>query len=1140
MEPLRLNPSPPSDPDTLQQQASDPQRSVWVNASAGSGKTKVLMQRVIRLLLEGVRPERILCLTFTRAAAAEMSNRIAERLSLWATCDDNTLSKELSDFQGFAPSQEQMTKARRLFAETLSCAGGMRIRTIHAFCQEILRRFPIEAGLPPHFAVIEETDAAAMQEDALREFLRDGAATDTAESRALKHVIAELGEKGFHDALRQVLHNRARLEKAVASAGSFEEMIVTQRHFLGLRPDETGASVRANAVDFHIFPESDIRQLAAWLQEGSDANARKGVEILAWLELPAAERAARFEEYCGFFLTKKNEPPKNFAIGTVVKKYPSIETLRLREAERLQNILQKLEAADIADITAAIVLTAQALIARFQARKLAQAALDYDDLIIHANALLNRSGIAPWVLYKLDGGLDHILVDEAQDTSRAQWNIVATLADEFFAGRSVKDEVNRTLFVVGDEKQSIFSFQNADPDAFAEMRSVFAKRIRDAGKIYEEVPLNVSFRSAPKILTAVDAIFSHDRARAGVAHEPTHHQAYKREKIGHVEVWPLQESPEDEQAETMPWTLPLGYEEEQDAQAELAARIANKIKGWIAARTVLPGTNRPVSAGDIMILLRRRGNFADLMVRALKKARVAVTGVDRMRLIEQLAVMDLLALLQFALLPEDDLNLACVLRSPLVNLNEDDLMKLAIGRAGSLWQSLNGQRDHPTFKPAYDYLAAWLGRADFASPYAMLAQILTDTCPGSAISGRRALWSRLGHDAIDPIEELLNAAQNFSRRHAPSLQAFLHWLTMSDDEIKREMDHGGGEVRIMTVHAAKGLEAPIVFLPDAATVPRPQDVPELVWPDETLPFYLPRKPEWGASLRMWNAARDKQMGEYRRLFYVALTRAENQLYIAGWKPAKEFAYKESWHDLAATALQPLDEPAQKENCVPEPMIVFSDPVSRMSPQETPAPKPAPLIVELPNWICRAAPQEKPDIKTVAPSQRASTPPAATPNDVFQRGIIIHRLLQSLPDLGDAKRDAAAARFLANPQHNLTTEQQREIAAEVLRLLRNPEYQPLFDGDSRAEVPLAGVMNGQRISGQVDRLRVTADSVWIVDYKTNRPPPDNIADIPNAYRVQLRDYCNLLRVIYPDKTVRCFLLWTYAARLMEVVEDAKPA
>lgn len=1141
--PSRGDPLP--DPKAQQRAASDPAASVWVSASAGSGKTTILTSRVTRLLLAGVRPERILCLTFTRAAAAEMALRIAKDLGFWAVCNDNDLNERLSDLQGYAPSKQQMTRARRLFAEALACPGGMRIRTLHAFGQEILRRFPVESGLPPHFTVIEEDDARTMQDESLTDLLREAAAQpDSAVAGALSTLIDRLGENGLRDTVRQVLHERARLAKTIAGCGSLDALIQRMRSTLGLAPEDSEKTLLRAAFETPVFPETEIRAAAELLLQGTSSFSRRGEFLLSWLGRNAEERAASYKEYQGCFLKQDGDFFSAYGDKKLLARHPDLDRVLRREATRLRSLDERHATAATAAITGAALVFGQALIERYAHRKNLQAVLDYDDLVHETLNLLQRPGIAPWILHKLDDGLDHLLVDEAQDTSRAQWDIVATLSDEFFAGAGARGN-HRTLFIVGDEKQSIYSFQNADPEAFATMRDFFKTKIEAAGKSCSEIPLRVSFRSAPAILRAVDAVFAQVQAAKGVAAVPIEHISYKRDELfGRVELWPLLPAPKAGKGDKTAWDLPIGYETERDPQVELAGKIAATIKGWLARGETLPGCDRPIRPGDVMILLRRRGRFADLMVRALKQKpnAIPVTGVDRMHLMRQLPVMDLLALIQFALLSEDDLNLAAVLRGPLLNLSEDDLMTLAAKRENvSLWQSLKtvASQSKQPFTTAYDYLSFWLAKADFMTPFVMLASILNEPCPASPISGKRALWMRLGLDALDPIEELLNAAQNFSRRHTSSLQIFLHWLTVSDSEIKRELDHGdadeigGGQVRIMTVHASKGLEAPIVFLPDTATVPRVQDVPKFLWADD-LPFYLAGNPNAGTLRQTWNKARERQLQEYRRLLYVAMTRASCRLYIGGWEPKKKEADGDGcWHNLIKSGLKESEAGVRPSD---DGVIVWEDPVLPAEPELRPG-QILPEAVALPAWAFQPAPLEKAAARPMAPSTLAAAPSAATPDRAFARGRIIHRLLQSLPDVEEARREEVARRFLAHPQNELNEAQQDEVRNEVMNLLRRSDFAPLFGPTSRAEVPLAGSIGGREIVGQADRLALLENEVWIVDYKTNRPPPTEASAIPAVYRAQMEAYRSVLQAIYPGRTVRCFLLWTYGPMLMEVMKGS---
>jgi ATP-dependent helicase/nuclease subunit A len=1149
------------DPGAAQRSAADPAVSVWVNASAGSGKTTVLTQRVTRLLLAGTMPEKILCLTYTRAGAAEMTNRITSLFSKWASCDENVLREDLSEMENCAPDARHMTEARRLFARVLACPGGLRIRTIHSFCQEILSRFPLEAGLPPHFALIDGQELDALKAETVNDLLRDAAdKPDSDLAKALAVVVAAQGEHGFDEMLLDAVRERGRIAQALAQAGNLDNLVQSVYALLGVAVGDTPDTLCAAAMA--AIPETEIRKLALWLLEGSERYSKRGRRLAEILAASRDARVSLFDDYAAQFLTQKNEPLATSYVASkdLRQKYPDIDALTLKETNRILDAQQRIDAAGIAHLTGSVLMFGGAFAQRLAARKAARAALDYDDLILFADELLNRAGIAPWILFKLDNGIDHILVDEAQDTSRAQWNIVQALTSEFFSGDGARgiDSTgkDRTLFVVGDEKQSIFSFQNADPQAFLDLREAFARRIAATGKELVRVPMHTSFRSAPAILRAVDAIFADPATRRGVSQEPVEHFAFHKpgsEKTGRVEVWPLLQPHKEEGIATEEnWAPTTEYEAEHDPQADLAAQIARKIKTWIASGEILPGTARPITPGDIMILLRRRARFADLMVRALKTEDVPVTGVDRMHLVRQLPVMDLLAVLRFVLLPDDDLNLAALLRSPLLGFSEDQLEAIAARRDGTLWRSLSAKSSGNTsFAQARDWLAARLGEADFSTPFAFLSHLLSAPCPGSNVSGRMALWARLGGEAIDPIEELLNAAQNFTQSRSPSLQNFLHWLTQADAEIKRELDQndgkdGGGLVRIMTVHASKGLEAPIVFLPDTVAVPRTTDIPSFQWRqrgEQPVPLFLTRRPMAAVARDMWQAAADRQMEEYRRLYYVALTRAEKRLYICGWQGARGEGNADlNWYSLAVAALRPEHDdhlPVDPDGPIPDIIVGDDTPPSAFSVRHAEESPP----VRLPGWAQRPVVTPHITISPMPPSSgmlgnrdgdaHFDTGAASTPDAAFARGRIIHRLLQSLPDIAETNREAATRRFLSQPRHSLDAAQIAAISGEVGTLLADEAFAALWGPDSRAEVPLAGSLGGIDVFRQIDRLVLRDGEVWIVDYKTNRPPPDDVKDIPPAYLRQVGEYRILLSGIYPDAKVRTFLLWTYKARLMEV-------
>jgi len=1128
------------DPEKPQRIAADPAASVWVSASAGSGKTKVLTDRVLGILLAGTPPHRLLCLTFTKAAAAEMANRIAERLGRWATIADEALEKDLHRLLGREPDPDMLVRARRLFAQVLDAPGGMHIETIHAFCQSLLRRFPLEAGLAPHFQVMDDRDAGEMLETAKEEVLaraRTGFEPKLAE--ALSAVTAAVHETFFPELMGALASERGRLLRLKEHYGSLEAAAEAVWRRLGLEPGQDAGAMILAACRDEACDIAGLRKAFRALAAGTGkTDGERAALMEGWLAAAdPAERAIRFPQWHKAFLTDKGEPRKTLATKGVETSAPGTLDILGREAERLFRLQDRLRSAITAAATEALYHLAEALLDSYQRQKRARAMLDYDDLILTSVSLLQREGQAAWVLFKLDGGIDHVLIDEAQDTNPDQWAVVRALTDEFFAGAGLRDEGTRTVFAVGDPKQSIYSFQRADPAEFERMRQRFSDIVPQANGRWNEVELLVSFRSAQKVLDAVDGVINSPQGRSGVvsSEDGIHHLAWRQGAAGLVELWPaIEPRPKDEGT---PWKPPIERIRGDSPRGRLARLMALRIKDMTSGREMLESRGRSIRPGDIMVLVRRRNAFVEELVRELKTLGVAVAGADRMVLTEQLAVMDLMALGNALLLPDDDLTLATVLKSPLLGLTEDQLFRLAWGRRGSLWEALRHRRAEPDFTQAHDLFAEWLGLADRVTPHDLYAHVLTR-------GGKKRLLSRLGPEAEDPLDEYMSLTLGFERLHPPSLQGFLRWLEQGGVEIKRDLEGGSDAVRILTVHGSKGLQAPVVFLPD--TLQAPTKAPRFLWLKEDgveLPIWPPRADDQDEACRSAKdfAARGRD-DEYRRLLYVAMTRAEDRLYVCGWKTRRE-APDHCWYHLISDALATQADPVVDSFLAAQGPDVISPEVLRwQSKQEAEVPPPpsrpaATLAEPLPHWAFEKAPLEPSPPKPLAPSRPDEEEPAvrspfgADDGRKFQRGRLVHRLLQSLPDLPEDKRKAAAARFLARSAWELSVKQQAEIAGEVTGVLADPAWGAIFGAGSRAEVPVVGMVGERVISGQVDRLLVTDREVLIVDFKTNRPPPKSQAEVAPLYLRQMAAYRAALACIYPNRKIRCALLWTDIPKLM---------
>ncbi len=1144
----------------IQRRAAEPQASVWVAASAGTGKTKVLTDRVLSLLVAGCPPERILCLTFTKAAAAEMAIRVTKRLGAWATAEtDAKLDKGIRELTGKRPGDEARARARQLFARVLDVPGGMKIQTIHSFCQSLLGRFPLEAGVVPHFDVIDERTAAEMLSAAREEVLARAlpsiasAGADPVLADALAEVSGWLHGEGFARLMEALAKERARLRRLIEREGGRKGLRTKVFAELGISPGETEGAVLAGACADVAFDGPALKAAAKALSEGFKTDRERSDLIAAWLEAGSEDRARGrlWNGYRRAFLTRTDRMLATLATKGVEEAHPgTLETLA-SEAERIAGVTARLKARAVAGATAALLTLGAAVVEAYDRLKETRALLDYDDLILSAHKLLTETeAAAAWVLFKLDGGLDHILIDEAQDTNPEQWQVVQVLAEEFLAGIGAREE-RRTVFAVGDVKQSIYSFQRADPAEFERMRAHFAERILATAGDWRPLDLAVCFRSVGAVLDAVDAVFADERASDGVAldSQPIRHICFRQGQAGLVELWPPAEP--EEPPETEPWEPPLKPFPALSAQARLARVIAGRIKGWFDEGEMLEARGRRLHPGDVMVLVRRRTHFVEELVRGLKLCGVPVAGVDRLILTEQLGVMDLVALGRFLLLPEDDLTLATVLKSPLVGLTEDHLFELCWERGEhSVWQRLGAMKGgNPAFERAHGFLSRLLARVDFVSPFDLYSEVL------SAQGGRKALLARLGPDAGDPLDELLELALAYERANAPSLQGFLHWLEAGRAEIKRDLEQAvRDEVRVMTVHGAKGLQAPVVILPDTLQTPAPQT--DLVWLGrDRVALWAPRvaldAPETARARADARLARER---EYRRLLYVAMTRAEDRLYVTGWHTRRSEP-EDCWYRMIEQGLAGLPGAEtvifdfapdasrvgrggavhgwQGEGWRYE--VTQVDAVRHDARFAEAPPTPAGLE----DWARHPAPAEPSPPRPLVPSAPAAedsaprSPLGEGHDDVYLRGRLIHRLLQTLPTLARGEREAAAQRFLALPVHGLGPERRDEIWRETLAVLSHPDFAPLFGLGSLAEVPLVGRIGEAVISGQVDRLCVEADRVLVVDYKTNRPPLEVVEDVPGAYLRQLAAYRAVLAEIYPDRPVVSALLWTDGPRLMAI-------
>ncbi|PYE33131.1 DNA helicase/exodeoxyribonuclease V subunit A [Rhizobium sp. PP-F2F-G38] len=1158
---------------TTEQQAiaSDPKRSAWVSANAGSGKTHVLTQRVIRLLLSGCRASAILCLTYTKAAAAEMSNRVFERLAEWVTLDDATLSARITALEGKAPSAATIAEARRLFARALETPGGLKIQTIHAFCEALLHQFPLEANVAGHFSVLDDRTATILLADA-RRLLLTAAATegDPVLTGAFETVLALADDTGLESLLSMIVANRTALQAFLTEAEQQGGTDRVLRGALGLDERETADSVIARFWPLAGLNGPDLMRYIDIARTSGGTKVRDfadGLAVTAELKTPLQ----RYQAARDLFFSPSSGKPKamsGFFSAPLRKAAPDLEDKVQAAYDQVLTLSDRLALVHMFEATQAAMVLAERLTQDYEDIKKNRSQLDFDDLINRTARLLTRSDVGAWVHYKLDQGIDHILVDEAQDTSPVQWSIIRSLAEDFFTGDSARGR-HRTLFAVGDEKQSIYSFQGARPERFSEEAREAKRRIDASGLAFSPVQLQLSFRSTEDVLSAVDTVFRQPAHARGLSarNEPVVHASNRVGHPGLVEIWDaIAPAPSLEEED---WTAAFDATPENAPANILAERIAATLASWIGTETIIEKTTRRVMRpGDVIVLVRKRDAFVNALMRALKTRHdIPVAGADRLVLTAHIAVQDLMALGRFLLLPQDDLSLAAVLKSPLFAVTEDILADAATLRplGQSLWTALEGSSD-PALKPVVARLANYRMLADTLSVHDLYARLL------GADGGRAAFLSRLGSEVSDILDEFLTFCLDHEANGLPGLQSFISGLELEAPTIKREQDKERNEVRVMTVHAAKGLEASVVFLVDGSGkafnnqhVPALRMVPSPSGrgPDgETMTIPVWRPPRAASnSLIDSDTQRLKASAEeeYRRLLYVGMTRAADRLIVCGYRGKLD--NPESWHAMVRAGLAADVE----GRLVPVEFAVgglqWSGARWHALTKRTDfdiKPVEAKITADdggaLPPALLDPLPPQRHLPRPLSPSGAGFTVEADAADTItgsrlfledkrtgpsLLRGAILHRLLQVLPARAPEAREADAALYLSRAVPTWSEAQRDGIVRSVLAVIEDPALSELFSGTSRAEVSIMGTLRlGARehaVSGRIDRLAVTDDCVVIADFKTNRDVPGDAGAVPMVYRTQLAIYREILRPLYPAHRFRCILVFTEGPSAIEVPE-----
>ncbi|MEX0306488.1 MAG: double-strand break repair helicase AddA [Ruegeria sp.] len=1103
-----------NDATERQVQASRPDASTWLAANAGSGKTRVLTDRVARLLLDGVQPQHILCLTYTKAAASEMQNRLFKRLGKWAMLGNGDLQNELVELgvPGLI-NPDRLAQARTLFARAIETPGGLKIQTIHSFCASLLRRFPLEAGVSPQFAEMEDRAAALLREEIIEDF------AESSQADLIEDVARFVTDSGFDKLTAAIAQKRNHFSQTL----QWPDLL--QRFDLPEDFDEQallGSVFQGDEVEL-------IQSILPALTESGGINAKAADKLTGFSEarlggLPVLENVLLTGKSAKEPFTAKTNsfPTKALREGVLADRMPQLEALMLRVESAREQRLALVAAQKTYDLHR----FAAAFLPEYDRRKQLRGWLDFDDLILRARQVLNDPAVAEWVLYRLDGGIDHILVDEAQDTSPDQWDVIEKLAQEFTSGEGARSGVERTMFVVGDKKQSIYSFQGADPQAFDRMQAEFGRKLQESGSKLWDSTLEYSFRSSSAILGLVDILFE-NRSEAGF-HKDALHRAFKADLPGRVDLWPVVEKVEDD--EDAYWTDPVDRPGARHHTVILAEQVARSIRDMISNGTTIPddgespGTfvRRKVQPGDFLILVQRRSDLFAEIIRACKSEGLPIAGADRLKVGAELAVKDLAALLSFLATPEDSLSLATVLKSPIFGWSEQQLFDLAHRRDETfLWAALRNRAEE--FPDTLAVLNDLRGQTDFLRPYDLIERILTRH------DGRRKLLGRLGAEAEDGINALLSQALAYERTDIPSLTGFLVWMQTDDLEIKRQMSGVGNMIRVMTVHGSKGLEAPIVILPDTGKRQPPRDA-EIMMAGDTPLWKVPADASPALISTAREEARKREENERLRLLYVALTRAEKWLIVAA---AGEVGRDgSSWYQMVEAAMAragatqiPGSQTLRLAHGSWEALPVVECSNTPETEQSLPA------VFQHP------AKEPQAPSETLKPSDLGGS--KALPGDAGQdedaakrRGTQLHLLLEHLPAVAQDQWPQICSRLLADMQAG----ERQELLSEATAVLTAESLEHVFSSNTLAEVPVSADLYGARMHGVIDRLIVSDSEVHVIDFKSNATVPDRPETCPEGLLRQMGAYAHALSQIYPNHRIRTAILWTRTAHLMWLPHD----
>jgi len=1014
------------------------QASIWVSASAGTGKTKITIDRILALLESGVAPEKILAITFTNKAAAEMQERVANLIN----------RKGFSDY-----------------------SYRLKIQTIHSFCQNILESFPFEAGLRPGFKIIDNNYAKELLEIAKEDLFANSAITPI-----IQEFIEDFHYDIITEILNEIINQRVKIEYILAGYEDFNNYKDKLYEFLNLKENENFKI----DIDAKLQDSLDLEFLKELQTNIAERGGKSDISKLADLNLLIAQPMS-LSNFQSFFCNKKNEFLKRVVTSAVAKEvvnYESrIETLRSLYEQQF-NLYQKHQAAEL---TENLLLIAQIFIKNYNALKAKQNLIDYEDIILRTIELLKHSEHRDNILYKYDLTIEHLLLDEAQDTSPWQWEVINLLLTDLFSGRDVSypdgeqsimsesqstnnSKLNKSFFIVGDEKQSIYSFQGADHKLFSKVKAEYADKLDAIGSNLHTLDLQTSYRSQAPILKLVDDFFNDNKLRSKLVEsdQQIEHKIVREDNNPELQLWPKMKG--FSKAELPYFEYPKNIVRKSSKYDEQARNIASFIKSKLAETDKNASTGKAIEAQDILILARERNQIYDSVINALEQAGISVQSDKSYKLLDQVIIMDLVGFLKYVYFPDDDLNLAAILKSPLFNKSEEELFEICHNREERPVCEVVKNNTQDVEK--LENLQEMANILDLEGFYLHILE---------TIGLRHAYLENYGRKAASIIELFLNIVTSFAERDSDK-KKFLEFIHSYEIMAKSEIVSDLNNVQLMTMHQSKGLQAPLVIvLLDKPKTKGKRDYLNIDYANKLiLSNSLSKVAEFTT---YFDGFKDKNEAEEMRLLYVALTRARDSLHIVPFSSEKE----EDWVYDKLAELCPAEElKINNEGLKVEKSKSDNNNIS----------------------LPKAANNSKFKI------QNSKLPPASQ-SPGAKTGSIYHDLFNYLCRGGAVDN---LRKFTEITHKNYPQNEAKEIVENVTSIYQDQSFKYIFEERGYSELALSMKEGEGLLTGRIDRVIINNYNAEIIDYKF-----ESGQTIKPEYQAQLDLYEKLIKANYPEIT-----------------------